>query len=132
MQEYLQNRVEQFRALLRQNRLVLAAHKHIAESLSNLGDLKNLPPSAIPTFREERPSLVALKRLCRKAPQLAEQQVKFAAVMKEFHDATSLFKAGPQVERQLFTREEMEAGKKQAGRPPLECYMSGATLPQLC
>eukprot|EP00892_Ulva_mutabilis_P004542 jgi/Ulvmu1/245/UM001_0249.1 len=113
-QDFLKNRVDHFRAVLKQTSLLTSAHAEIAESLTNLGDLQDLPATAQTTLKEDRPALLALKKLCKKAPQFAEQQVEFAAVMKEFHDATTQHEAAEQVDRQLFTRQEMEARMKDA------------------
>lgn len=117
VQEILQNRVEQFRAVLKQSNLLTSAHAQIAESLSNLGDLDNFPAAAKAHLKQDHAALLALKKLCKKAPKLAEQQVKFAAVMKEFDDATNQHVAAEPAERQLYTRQEMEAGMARAGAP---------------
>lgn len=119
LQEILQNRVEHFRAILKQTTLLTSAHAQIAASLSSLGDLDTFSAGAKAQLKQDRPALLALKKLCKKAPKLAEQQVKFAAVMKEFDDATNQHASAEQAaERQLFTHQEMEAGMSRAGVPP--------------
>lgn len=110
--------MEQFRAILKQTTLLTSAHAQIAANLSILGDLDTFSAGAKAQLKEDRPALLALKKLCKKAPKLAEQQVKFAAVMKEFDDATNQHAAAEQpVERQLYTQQEMEAGMIRAGVP---------------
>lgn len=117
MQEFLQNRVDHFRAVFKQTQLLTSAHAQIADSLSKLGDIEGFSANAKSSLKEDRPALLALLKLCKKAPQLAEQQVEFAAVMKAFHDATTQHEANEQDDRRLFTREELEAGMSRAGKP---------------